>query len=81
MSAVRLENVHKSFGSNEVLRGIDLELEEHEVVCLIGSSGSGKSTLLRCVNLLEEPSAGQILIEGEDITDPEADVDDVRRRI
>jgi ABC-type polar amino acid transport system ATPase subunit len=53
MSALRLEAVRKSFGEHEVLRGIDLELDDHEVVCLIGASGSGKSTLLRCVNLLE----------------------------
>ena len=53
MSALRLEDVHKSFGKVEVLRGIDLEVAEHDVVCLIGASGSGKSTLLRCVNLLE----------------------------
>ena len=57
--AVRLEDVHKSFDGNEVLRGIDLALEEHEVVCLIGASGSGKSTLLRCVNLLEPIDRGR----------------------
>ena len=58
MTAVRLENVHKSFGENEVLKGIDLELADHEVVCLIGASGSGKSTMLRCVNLLERLNGG-----------------------
>ena len=57
-----LEDVHKSFGRAEVLRGIDLALAEHEVVCLIGASGSGKSTLLRCVNLLERVDAGRIVV-------------------
>ena len=81
MSVVRLENVHKSFGSNEVLQGIDLELEEHEVVCLIGASGSGKSTLLRCVNLLEPLDAGRILLHGEVITRRGVDVNRIRQRI
>ena len=58
MSALTLEDVHKSFGKVEVLKGIDLEIAEHEVVCMIGASGSGKSTLLRCVNLLEPVDAG-----------------------
>jgi polar amino acid transport system ATP-binding protein len=81
MSAVRLENVHKSFGANEVLQGIDLELEEHEVVCLIGASGSGKSTLLRCVNLLEQLDSGRIFLGGVEITRRGVDVNAVRRRI
>jgi polar amino acid transport system ATP-binding protein len=81
MSAVRLENVHKSFGSNEVLRGIDLELEEHEVVCLIGASGSGKSTLLRCVNVLEPLDSGRIFLGDEEITRRGVDLNAVRRRI
>ncbi len=81
MSALRLEGIHKSFGANEVLRGIDLALEEHEVVCLIGASGSGKSTLLRCVNLLERLDAGRIFLGGESITRPGIDVNAVRRRI
>ena len=63
-TALRLEGIHKSFGANEVLRGIDLELAEHEVVCLIGASGSGKSTLLRCVNLLESLDTGRVWLEG-----------------
>ena len=63
--ALRIEGLHKSFGRLEVLRGIDLTLEEHEVVCLIGASGSGKSTLLRCVNLLEPIDAGRIVVGGE----------------
>jgi polar amino acid transport system ATP-binding protein len=76
-----VEGVHKSFGKLEVLRGIDLALDEHEVVCLIGASGSGKSTLLRCVNLLEPIDAGRILVGGEDVTRPGVDVNRVRREI
>jgi polar amino acid transport system ATP-binding protein len=79
--ALRVQNLHKSFGSLEVLRGIDLAVAEHEVVCLIGASGSGKSTLLRCINLLEEIDGGRIWIEGEEITARAVDVDRVRRRI
>jgi polar amino acid transport system ATP-binding protein len=79
--ALALEDVHKSFGTNEVLRGIDLQVEEHEVVCLIGASGSGKSTLLRCVNLLEPIDQGRIVVEGEEITAPRVDVNRIRRRI
>ena len=81
MSAVRLEGVRKSFGDHEVLRGIDLELDDHEVVCLIGASGSGKSTLLRCVNLLEPLNGGRIFLGGEEITRRGVDANDVRRRI
>jgi polar amino acid transport system ATP-binding protein len=81
MSALKLEGVRKSFGEQEVLRGIDLELDDHEVVCLIGASGSGKSTLLRCVNLLEPLDAGRIFLGGEEITRRGADVNAVRRRI
>jgi polar amino acid transport system ATP-binding protein len=79
--ALRLEGVRKSFGRLEVLHGIDLELEEHAVVCLIGASGSGKSTLLRCVNLLEPIDAGRILMAGREITAPGVDVNRVRREI
>jgi polar amino acid transport system ATP-binding protein len=79
--ALELEDVHKSFGSLEVLRGIDLEVAEHEVVCIIGASGSGKSTLLRCVNLLEPIERGRIVVEGEEITAPGVDVNRVRRHI
>jgi polar amino acid transport system ATP-binding protein len=71
----------KAFGRLEVLSGIDLAVEEHEVLCLIGASGSGKSTLLRCVDLLETVNAGRILIHGEDITSRDVDVNQVRRRI
>lgn len=73
--------VVKRFGEETVLRGIDLEVVEHQVVALIGASGSGKSTLLRCVNLLEQVDDGVIRLDGEDITDPRVDVDRVRRRI
>jgi polar amino acid transport system ATP-binding protein len=80
-TALRLEGIHKSFGANEVLRGIDLEVGEHEVVCLIGASGSGKSTLLRCVNLLEPLDTGRVWLEGEEISRRGIDVNAVRRRI
>ncbi|HSF60634.1 MAG TPA: amino acid ABC transporter ATP-binding protein [Gaiellaceae bacterium] len=80
-AALRVEELHKAFDKLEVLRGIDLELAEHEVVCLIGASGSGKSTLLRCVNLLEPVDAGRIALHGEEITAPGIDVNRVRRGI
>ncbi|HSP60352.1 MAG TPA: amino acid ABC transporter ATP-binding protein [Ornithinimicrobium sp.] len=79
--AIAVRDLHKSFGANEVLKGIDFHVDHGQVVCVIGPSGSGKSTLLRCVNRLEEPSSGQILVEGIDITDPETDLDAVRARI
>jgi len=79
--ALRIEGVRKSFGAAEVLRGIDLEVEEHQVVCLIGASGSGKSTLLRCINLLEPIDAGTIAVHGEEITVFGVDANAVRRRI
>jgi polar amino acid transport system ATP-binding protein len=79
--ALLIEDVHKSFGRFEVLRGVDLAVADHEVVCLIGASGSGKSTLLRCVNLLEPIDAGRIVVEGTDITGGGVDVNRVRRRI
>jgi polar amino acid transport system ATP-binding protein len=79
--ALVLESVHKSFGKLEVLRGIDLTLAEHEVVCLIGASGSGKSTLLRCVNLLEPIDAGRIVVAAEELTAPGIDINRVRREI
>ncbi len=80
-AALAIQGLHKSFGRLEVLRGIDLEVAEHEVICLIGASGSGKSTLLRCINLIEPIDAGRILIEGEEITARGVDVDRIRRRI
>jgi len=76
-----VEGLHKSFGALEVLKGIDLEVAEHEVVCLIGASGSGKSTLLRCINLIEPIDAGRVVVEGEEITAAGVDVDRIRRRI
>jgi len=79
--AIEIRDLHKYFGELEVLKGIDFEVADGEVVCVIGPSGSGKSTLLRCVNRLEEPTSGTILIEGVDITDPDADVDRLRTRI
>ncbi|WP_342674209.1 amino acid ABC transporter ATP-binding protein [Nitriliruptor alkaliphilus] len=79
--AIELRDLHKSFGENQVLTGIDLTIDEGEVVCVIGPSGSGKSTMLRCVNRLEEPTSGQVFVEGEDITDRDADVDGIRSRV
>jgi polar amino acid transport system ATP-binding protein len=79
--ALRVEGLRKRFGDVEVLRGIDLSVTEHEVVCLIGASGSGKSTLLRCINLLEPIAAGRIVVGGEEITGRGVDVDRVRRGI
>ncbi|MDX6398509.1 MAG: polar amino acid transport system ATP-binding protein, partial [Gaiellaceae bacterium] len=78
MSALEIESLHKSFGKLEVLRGIDLDVAEHEVVCLIGASGSGKSTLLRCVNLLEPIDRGRIVVQGEEITAPGVDINRIR---
>jgi polar amino acid transport system ATP-binding protein len=78
---LRCEGVVKRFGNHPVLRSVDLEVAEHEVVTLIGASGSGKSTLLRCINLLETVDDGLIRLDGEDITDPRVDADAVRRRI
>ncbi|MDQ7992524.1 MAG: amino acid ABC transporter ATP-binding protein [Propionicimonas sp.] len=78
---LQLRGIVKSFGSNHVLRGIDLDVSPHEVVVLIGASGSGKSTLLKTTNLLERIDDGQILLAGDDISDPRADVDAVRARI
>jgi polar amino acid transport system ATP-binding protein len=81
MSALTLQDVYKSFGKVEVLKGIDLELAEHEVVCMIGASGSGKSTLLRCVNLLEPIDRGRIVVGDQELTARGVDVNVVRRRI
>ncbi|MEP7379218.1 MAG: amino acid ABC transporter ATP-binding protein [Chloroflexota bacterium] len=79
--ALKVEGLRKAFGPLEVLRGIDLTVAEHEVVCLIGASGSGKSTLLRCINLLEDINAGRIWIEGEEITARGTNVNRVRRHV
>ncbi|MEO6512781.1 MAG: amino acid ABC transporter ATP-binding protein [Nocardioides sp.] len=78
---LRTENVRKAYGDKVVLRDIDLVVEKHDVVCLIGSSGSGKSTLLRCLDLLEGIDDGAIFFEGEDISDPRVDARAVRRRM
>jgi polar amino acid transport system ATP-binding protein len=80
VSALSVEGLRKSFGQHEVLRGVDLEVGEHQVVCLIGASGSGKSTLLRCVNLLEPIDAGRIYLDGV-LVSGSRDVNSVRRRI
>jgi polar amino acid transport system ATP-binding protein len=79
--ALRLEGIHKSFGRLEVLKGIDLSVADHEVICLIGASGSGKSTMLRCINLLEPVDAGRITVRGEEITARGVDVNRIRRHI
>ncbi len=79
--AIELRGLAKSFGDLEVLRCIDFAVRPGEVVCVIGPSGSGKSTVLRCVNRLEEPTGGQVLIDGIDITDPDCDIDEIRTRI
>src|SRR6058998_941426 len=79
---LRLEGVHKSFGKLHVLRGIDMAVDRGGVVCVIGPSGSGKSTLLRCVNMLEPPDRGRILLEGKEVTrSTKADLNFVRRRV
>jgi polar amino acid transport system ATP-binding protein len=79
--AIEVRDLRKSFGDLEVLKGIDFHVGHGEVVCVIGPSGSGKSTLLRCVNRLEDPTGGQVIVEGADMTDPDADVDRLRARI
>ncbi|NRQ36045.1 amino acid ABC transporter ATP-binding protein [Nonomuraea sp. NN258] len=79
--AVEIKDLHKYFGANEVLKGIDFAIEPGQVVCVIGPSGSGKSTLLRCVNLLETPTRGKVFVEGVELTHPDADIDAARRRI
>src|SRR5918911_821915 len=78
---VQLENVTKRFGDLTVLRGIDLSVDLHQVVCLIGASGSGKSTLLRCINLLERVEEGTIAVDGQVITNGKVDVNALRRKI
>jgi len=79
--AIRVEGLQKRFGAVEVLRGVDLAVQDHEVICLIGASGSGKSTLLRCLNLLEPIDAGRILVHGQDITARNVDAKAVRRQM
>ncbi|MET1072694.1 MAG: amino acid ABC transporter ATP-binding protein [Umezawaea sp.] len=79
--AVEITGLKKSFGPLEVLRGIDVRVDSGEVICIIGPSGSGKSTLLRCVNILEEPTAGKIVVNGIELTHPDVDIDAARTRI
>ncbi len=81
MAIIRVRKLEKSFGKLEVLRGIDLDVEEKEKLVIIGPSGSGKSTLLRCLNLLEEPTGGSIEFAGVNITDPRADLPKIREEI
>ena len=81
LPAISIQSLSKSFGTNEVLKDISLDVATGEVVCVIGPSGSGKSTLLRCVNLLETPTSGTIHVGADEMTDPDVDVDRVRRRI
>lgn len=78
---IEIHNLHKYFGKNEVLRGIDLSVNEGEVVCVIGPSGSGKSTMLRCINLLETPTDGSVTVDGYTLTDKKADINKIRRNI
>ena len=78
---IRLENLHKSFGDLHVLKGIDLNIDKGEIVAIVGPSGSGKSTVLRCMNLLEEPTDGKIIFEGENITDKKVNIDKIRQNI
>jgi polar amino acid transport system ATP-binding protein len=78
---VEVTDLHKSFGSNHVLRGLDTTIHQGEVVCVIGPSGSGKSTFLRCINLLEQPTSGSIKVDGEEVTDPDCDIDAIRRNM
>lgn len=78
---LKIAGLHKSFADNEVLKGIDLSVNKGQLVFMIGPSGSGKSTLLRCCNRLEEPSAGTILVDGEDLTAPAADLNRIRQNI
>lgn len=80
-TVLRLDDVRKSFGNTQVLRGISFDIHQHEVVALLGPSGSGKSTLMKCVNLLEQVDDGQIWLGNTDITDPRADQDKIRARI
>jgi polar amino acid transport system ATP-binding protein len=79
--AILIDGVHKRFDRLEVLRGVDLEVADHDVICLIGASGSGKSTLLRCINLLEPIDAGRIVVHGQDITAVGVNQNDIRRQV
>lgn len=81
MKFITFDNVHKRYGDHEVLRGIDFEVNKHEVVCLIGASGSGKSTLLRCVNALEPIQEGKIIVDGDVVSGPGVNVDQLRQKV
>ena len=81
MSMIQVDNLKKKFGELEVLRDISAEVQEKEVVCVIGPSGSGKSTFLRCLNRLEDITAGHVVINGHDITDPNVDINKVREEV
>ena len=78
---LKVKNLKKKFGDHEVLKGIDEHIKKGEVVCVIGPSGSGKSTFLRCLNLLEEPSSGDVILDGEKINDPDVDINKVREKL
>ncbi len=81
MKMIEVNNLKKSFGKLEVLKDINMDVHSQEVVCVIGPSGSGKSTLLRCMNLLEEPTGGDIFIEGDNLTDPKTNINELRQRL
>ncbi|CAH0344959.1 amino acid ABC transporter ATP-binding protein [Bacillus sp. CECT 9360] len=81
MNMITVKNLKKSFGNQEVLKSIDAEIKEREVVCVIGPSGSGKSTFLRCLNQLEEITEGHVIIDGQDITDPKTNINEVRQEV
>ena len=78
---IKIKGLHKSFGDLEVLKGIDYEVMEKEVICVIGPSGSGKSTFLRCINLLEEITAGEVLINGVRVNDEKTDINEIRKDV
>ncbi|MBM7095420.1 amino acid ABC transporter ATP-binding protein [Bacillus sp. H-16] len=78
---IQVRDLHKSFGDLEVLKGIDADVKEKEVVCVIGPSGSGKSTFLRCLNMLEEITSGEVVIDGEKLTDPKVNINKLRSRV
>lgn len=81
MKIISIKNLKKNYGSNHVLKDIDIDIEEGEVVVIVGSSGSGKSTFLRCLNLLEEPTSGEIIVDGVKITDKKTDLNKLRRKV
>ena len=78
---IKVQGLHKSFGELQVLKGIDYEVKEKEVICVIGPSGSGKSTFLRCINLLEDITAGEVFIDGVKVNDPKTDINEIRKEV